>query len=238
MKVTQEKLRFTNYKQIEIFEDDKSQIEHINMTFDNLEINLVTQNFDNIVDKLIEDIDNLRAAYLEKYKNYDLGLHIKTDNELKDLILNIGLEKILGEKDFNNMISQVECIPAKETADSGATNVNLGPGPSRSTSRIDQQALPQTNEPYNESHYGSNYTQAFQINMTKPKTNRIPYAHIEHINVAVNILNLDNVDPQDWEKPIKRWEKGCLHSAIMLDFQSTTHMLDYFEHTLDDMVFN
>ena len=29
------------------------------MVFDNLEINLIEQNFDNIVDRLIEDIDNL-----------------------------------------------------------------------------------------------------------------------------------------------------------------------------------
>lgn len=55
--------------------------------------------------------------------------------------------------------------------------------------------------------------------------------------MAGNILNLNNVDVQDWEKTIERWEKGCVHAAIVLDFSSNKDMLDYFEHTLDRMVF-
>ena len=71
-------IRFSNYKQLEKIEEDESAIENesIHMTFDNLDINLVEQNFDHIVDKLIEDIDHLdEEQYLEKYKTYDLGLH-------------------------------------------------------------------------------------------------------------------------------------------------------------------
>ena len=74
--------------------------------------------------------------------------------------------------------------------------------------------------------------------MTRPRKYRIPYNGIEQGNLAGNILNLDNVDPQDWEKVIERWEKGCIRAAIMLDFSSTQDMLDYFEHTLEGMVFD
>ena len=53
------------------------------MSFDNLDINLVEQNFDHIVDKLIQDIDHLdEEQYLEKYKAYDLGLHRISDEEI------------------------------------------------------------------------------------------------------------------------------------------------------------
>ena len=52
-------------------EEDENEIknESIHMTFDNLDINLVEQNINHIVDKLIEDIDHLdEEQYLEKYK--------------------------------------------------------------------------------------------------------------------------------------------------------------------------
>ena len=93
-------VRFANYRQIENIEDLKSEAE-INMVFDNLEINLIEQNFDNIVDRLIEDIDNLiEEQYIEKYKTYELGLHRLNDDDMKKLILDIGLEHILGEKNI------------------------------------------------------------------------------------------------------------------------------------------
>ena len=61
------------------------------MAFDNLDINLVEKNFDDIVDKLIEDFDHLdEEEYLEKYRTYDLGLHRISDEEMKKLILEIG----------------------------------------------------------------------------------------------------------------------------------------------------
>ena len=44
---------------------------------------------------------------------------------------------------------------------------------------------------------------------------------LEQINTAGNILNLDNVDPQDWERTIDRWEKSCVHVALMLDFSNS-----------------
>ena len=94
-------IRFSNYMQLEKIEEDENEIENenIHMAFDNLDINLVEQNFDHIVDRLIEDIDNLdEEEYLEKYKTYDLGLHRILDEEMKKLILEIGVEHILGSK--------------------------------------------------------------------------------------------------------------------------------------------
>ena len=199
------------------------------MVFDNLEINLIEQNFDNIVDRLIEDIDNLsEEQYMEKYKTYELGLHRLSDEDMKKLILDIGLEHILGEKDYNNMLIEVECMPVEEQGSS--TGINSGP----TIGRTDQQNIRPTNEPYAENSRFYNYEAA-----SEPfRKNRIPYKGIEQINLAGNILNLDHVDPQDWERTIERWEKGCVHAAIMLDFSNTRDMLDYFEHTLDGMVFD
>ena len=82
------RIRFSNYKKLENIEDDESEIEDesIHMAFDNLDINLVEQNFDHIVDNLIEDIDHLdEEEYLEKYKTYDLGLHRISDEEMKKI---------------------------------------------------------------------------------------------------------------------------------------------------------
>ena len=90
------------------------------MAFDNLDINLVEQNFDHIVDKLIEDIDHLdEEQYLEKYKTYDLGLHIISDEEMKKLILEIGVKHILGSKEYNNLLElKAECNPVEESSTS------------------------------------------------------------------------------------------------------------------------
>lgn len=113
-------VRFTNYKQINDIEDLESELEEeIRMAFDNLKINMIELNFDNIVDKLIDDIDNLNEEkYIEKYKTYDLLLHRLSDKEMKDLILNIGLEHILGEKEYQNMLIEVECMPVEDQCSS------------------------------------------------------------------------------------------------------------------------
>ena len=61
-------VRFSNYKQINDLDELESEVE-INMTFDDLEINMLEHNFDSIVDKLIDDIDHLdEEQYIEKYK--------------------------------------------------------------------------------------------------------------------------------------------------------------------------
>ncbi|CAL8993865.1 unnamed protein product [Prunus brigantina] len=225
-------VRFTNYKQINDIEDLESESEEeIHMAFDNLEINMIEHNFDNIVDKLIDDIDNLdEEEYIEKYKTYDLGLHRLSDNEMKDLILNIGLEHILGEKEYQNMLIEVECMPVEDQYSSSGPSVTPA-------SRTDQQNLRQTNEPYRENNEETGRS-AFQQEAFGIRKNRIPYKGIEQISLAGNILNLDHVDPQDWEKTIERWEKGCVHASLMLDFSNNKDMLDYFEHTLDGMVFD
>ena len=94
------------------------------MPFDNLDINLVKQNFDHIVDKLIEDIDHLdEEDYLEKYQTYDLGLHRISDEEMKELILEIGVEHILGSKEYNNLVElKEECNPVEESSTLGVEN--------------------------------------------------------------------------------------------------------------------
>ena len=52
---------------LDVIEDMYLKAE-INMAFDDLDINLIEENFDSIVDRLIEDIDNLgQKQYLEKY---------------------------------------------------------------------------------------------------------------------------------------------------------------------------
>ena len=60
---------------------------------------------------------------------------------MKDLILNIGLEHIFGEKEYQNMLIQEECMPVEDQYSS--TGPFVAPA-----SRTDQQNLRQTNEPY------------------------------------------------------------------------------------------
>ena len=204
-------VRFSNYKQINNLDDLESEAE-INMVFDDLEINILEHNFDSIVDKLIDDIDHLdEEQYLEKYKTYDLGLHRLSDDEMKQLILKIGLEHILGEKEYNSMIIEEECLPAEEQY--SYTPHPHTSGMSQEESRTDQQGIKQTQEMYKEKP--PEQDRSFHIELTRPGKNRIPYNGIEQVSLAGNILNLDNVDPQDWEKVIERWEKGCIHAAIM-----------------------
>ena len=94
---------------------------------------------------------------------------------------------------------KAECNPAEESSTSGVEN----PG---HASRTDQQFLRPTNEQYNEKAKVG----YMEESMIKPRKNRIPYLRgLEQINIAGNILNLDNVDPQDCERTIERWEKAA-----------------------------
>ncbi len=58
------------------------------------------------------------------------------------LILKIGLEHILGEKEYNNMLTEVECMPVEEESSNSRihTKPRLG--------RTDQQNLRPTRETY------------------------------------------------------------------------------------------
>ena len=219
-------IRFSNYKKLENIEEDESEIknENIHMAFDNLDINLVEQNFDHIVDKLIEDIDLLdEEQYLAKYKTYDLGLHRISYEAMKKIILEIGVEHILGSKEYNNLLELKE-----ESSTSGVENQGH-------SSRTDQPFLRPTNEQYNEKARVDYIDESM---IKPPRRSRIPYLRgLEQINIPGNILNLDSVDPLDLEKTIERWEKGCVHAALMLDFINSQNMLDYFEHTLNGLVF-
>ena len=107
---------------------------------------------------------------------------------MKIIILEIGVEHILGSKEYNNLLElKAECNPAEESSTSGVEN----PG---HTNRTDQQFLRPTNEQYNEKAK----VDYMEESMIKPRKNRIPYLRgLEQINIAGNILNLDNVDPQD-----------------------------------------
>ena len=127
------------------------------------------------------------------------------------------------------MLIEVECMPIEDQYSSTELFIV-------NASRKNHQNLRQTNEPYRENNEETGRN-AFQQEEFGIRKNRIPYKGIEQISLAGNILNLDHVDPQDWEKTIERWEKGCVHAALMLDFSNNKDMLDYFKHTLDEIIF-
>ena len=99
-------IRFSNYKQLEKIEEGESEIEN-----ESIYMALIIQILIQLNKILIILQINLQKILIIQMKNniwknirHDLGLNKISDEEMKILILEIGVEHILGSKEYNNLL--------------------------------------------------------------------------------------------------------------------------------------